>query len=201
MKYFWLTILTISLLTTCQKPDTTLLYTQGLEACIIESGEQEKDIFERLELMKGCMQGKPIPQFEAKDANGVLISNKDLKDQVTVINFWSTTCPPCLAEMPGLNEIVEHYKGKKIRFLGFTADKRERLDKVFFGKRQFDFEIFPRAAFIIDGTFKNPWGLPLTIVVDKKGHIKKIVTNNFEGQEASDAIKEELVPLLDELLP
>ncbi len=39
----------------------------------------------------------------------------------TLLNFWATWCPPCIGEMPHLNELAEEYKDK-INIVGVQVD-------------------------------------------------------------------------------
>lgn len=39
----------------------------------------------------------------------------------TLLNFWATWCPPCVGEMPHLNELAEEYK-EKINIIGVQVD-------------------------------------------------------------------------------
>ena len=158
------------------------------------------DPFDQRDSLNICLRGAKMPDFSITDIKGNLLNAGDLKGKVTVINFWSTTCRPCLAEMPGLNEIVAKYRNKPIRFLAFTADKKERLEKVFLGKRDFDFELFSDAHPTISQTFQYQWGLPLTLIFDKEGLFVGWFSGSFDDFRASDAIKEELIPILDNLL-
>jgi thiol-disulfide isomerase/thioredoxin/Fe-S-cluster-containing hydrogenase component 2 len=42
-------------------------------------------------------------------AAGEVLNIKDLRGKVTVLNFWYTSCGPCLAELPHFNEAALHY--------------------------------------------------------------------------------------------
>ena len=44
-----------------------------------------------------------------------MINDED--HELTVINFWSTTCAPCLKEMPHFNELEAAYRDKKVKIL------------------------------------------------------------------------------------
>ena len=43
---------------------------------------------------------KAAPEFALPDLQGKTITNADLKDKVTLINFWFPSCPGCVSEMP-----------------------------------------------------------------------------------------------------
>ena len=53
-----------------------------------------------------------VHSFTAKGLNGEALSHADfVRADVTVINFWSTTCPPCIREMPELAEFEKSLPG------------------------------------------------------------------------------------------
>jgi thiol-disulfide isomerase/thioredoxin len=52
----------------------------------------------------------------------------DENHEVSVINFWSTTCAPCLKEMPHFNELEAAYHDKKVKILLVSLEKAKRLD-------------------------------------------------------------------------
>lgn len=55
--------------------------------------EEEKQIF---------------PAFTATDANGNEVTEKIFADKdITMVNLWGTFCPPCIREMPELQQIYE----------------------------------------------------------------------------------------------
>ncbi len=68
------------------------------------------------------LAGKELPSFKGLTVDKKAFSNADLKNQVTVINFWFEKCPPCIAEMPELNKWVARYGAKGVRFIGITHD-------------------------------------------------------------------------------
>jgi thiol-disulfide isomerase/thioredoxin len=52
----------------------------------------------------------------------------DENHELTVINFWSTTCAPCLKEMPHFNELETAYPDKKVKIILVSLEKAKRLD-------------------------------------------------------------------------
>lgn len=86
--------------------------------------------------------GKSIAPFSFTDINGNLLSSESLKGKVFVLNFWGTTCAPCIAEMPELNNLVEKMKGKEIVFIAPVIDAtKETLSKYFLPKHPFKYQI------------------------------------------------------------
>jgi len=119
-----------------------------------------------------------------------------------VINFWFTACPPCMAELKGLNEIVTQYEQEKdIAFISFTTDSKKTLEEDFFPNHDFKFKIIPDSKHFIRQELMHAWGFPTTFIVDKKGIIQKIIVG-AQGKEelATKEIKEEIIPELEKYL-
>ena len=52
------------------------------------------------------------PSFTLKDARGQEVSLSQLKGKVVVMNFWSTSCRPCLEEMPEIADLAKILKDR-----------------------------------------------------------------------------------------
>lgn len=62
---------------------------------------------------KNTKIGNPVPAFEAIDAKSLEhISPSSLIGKYYLIQFWSTSCGPCIAEMEELHQIYDNYKDK-----------------------------------------------------------------------------------------
>lgn len=46
-----------------------------------------------------------VPDFELRDEAGNTFSMRDMRGRVVVLNFWTTTCGPCIEEMPNLVQL------------------------------------------------------------------------------------------------
>jgi len=166
-------------------------YTEALKVC------QKLDYFESIE----CMLGKQIFDFEGETVNGDLLSIKKLKGEVVVVNLWFTSCPPCVAELKGLNEIVDEFANKEVAFISFTTDSKEDLEMDFFPNYEFKFQIVSDAKGFISKGIEHRWGFPTTFIVDKEGVIQKIFTGGSSEEElATKEIKRKIIPELEKYL-
>lgn len=78
---------------------------------------------------KPIQEGIPFPLLKVKTLNGNSLNIHDLIGKYVVINWWATTCGPCLNEMPGLNSLVDKYKDNSdIVFIAIANDKKDVLD-------------------------------------------------------------------------
>ena len=56
---------------------------------------------------------KPLaPAVTFSMLTGEKIVLNDLRGKVVLVNFWATTCPGCVREMPGMIDTYKQYKGK-----------------------------------------------------------------------------------------
>lgn len=169
----------------------------ALAAC--ESGENSND-------QETGTDSEPsrerFPSFEGKTLDGRSISSSVFgQNSVTVVNFWFSDCPPCLAELGELNEVNEElkkYGGEVIGVNTYTFDGDEKAIK--------------EAAGILNqkkASYRNLWvskdsdlakltkeivGYPTTYVVDRNG---TIVGEPILGGIDNEALKEELQKQID----
>jgi len=138
---------------------------------------QEKKLIEKA---NGTV-GKLAPDFELTDMNGKQYRLKDLKGKVVVLNFWFTTCVPCIAEMPELNSIKEKYKDREIVFLGLGRDPAG-LIKDFLKKHVFDYTLLPDAINAAEAYSISIY--PTSIVIDRTGTIRYVQVTGTDIRES-----------------
>ena len=152
----------------------------------------------------GSMQ--KFPAFEGKDLEGNTVKSDELfsGNAVTVVNFWFTTCGPCvgeLAELDALNKELAEKGGALIGVNAFTLDGDEAAiseAKDMLAKKGATYQ---NVYFDSDGeagTFTtNIFAYPTTYVVDRNGNIvgEPIVGAITEKKQA-----ETLQTLIDQVL-
>ena len=113
--------------------------------------------------------GKKFDPFNGYDMNGNLVDTKLLKGKVLVINFWFTTCPPCKAERPYLNRIVDDYKSDpNVLFLAVALDPKENLVP-YLKEHEFKYTVIPDGSKIAKSY--DIQGYPTQVIVDKEGKV------------------------------
>ena len=126
----------------------------------------------------GSMQ--KFPAFEGKDLDGNTVKSDELfsGNTVTVVNFWFTTCNPCvgeLAELDALNKELAEKGGSLIGINTFTLDGDEAAiseAKNVLAKKGATYQ---NVYFDSDGEAgkftTNIFAYPTTYVVDRSGNI------------------------------
>ena len=140
--------------------------------------------------------GKDFPHFNAL-FNGHMLSNDSLTGKVLFINFWFKACPPCIAEMPALNELYKKLKGNKsFEFLSFTYENRSNV-KSFRQKYKAQYKIASVSRNECYRLNQNN-GFPTSIIVGKDGKIWELYTGgDADAKTSRDFI---LTAVYDELL-
>ena len=62
--------------------------------------------------------------FKSYDLDGKELISDDLfkNNKITLVNFWGTTCPPCVYEMPELEKLSNDLKEKECGVIGIITD-------------------------------------------------------------------------------
>ncbi|KAA6438746.1 TlpA family protein disulfide reductase [Dyadobacter flavalbus] len=132
--------------------------------------------------------GQSFPDFEIKDVNGKVYQKASLHGKVVVFNFWSTTCAPCIEEMPRLNELVSSYTNQPVVFLAPAPEDFQKV-KSRLAKHKFYYSILPEASSLFTALGIDSY--PYHIIVDKAGVIKAV----YQGSRIDSATKQ---PILNE---
>ena len=126
----------------------------------------------------GSMQ--KFPAFEGKDLDGNTVKSDELfsANAVTVVNFWFTTCNPCvgeLSELDALNKELAEKGGSLIGVNTFTLDGDEKAiseAKDVLAKKGATYQNVYFASDGEAGKFTtNIFAYPTTYVVDRNGNI------------------------------
>ena len=125
-----------------------------------------------------------------EDVEGNTFDYASTKGKVVLINFWATWCPPCIAEMPGLEKLYNDYNDKVV-FLFVSNEDTEKVSK-FLTKNNYSFNVY-RPLTQYPKNF-NVSSIPRTFLIDKKG----IIVIDKTG--ASNWNSEKVRRIIDELL-
>ena len=152
----------------------------------------------------GSMQ--KFPAFEGKDLDGNTVKSDELfsANAVTVVNFWFTTCNPCvgeLSELDALNKELAKKGGALIGVNTFTLDGDEAAiseAKDVLAKKGATYQNVYFASDGEAGKFTtNIFAYPTTYVVDRNGNI---VGDPIVGAITEKKQAETLQKLIDQAL-
>src|SRR5208282_3494956 len=95
--------------------------------------------------------------------------------KVVVLEFWATTCGPCVAYIPHLNQLADEFKDKPVQFIAVT-DEKESVIKRFLKKTPIKgwIGLGPDAGFGENTPYKVE-AIPHTVLIDAHGRIAAII--------------------------
>jgi cytochrome c biogenesis protein CcmG, thiol:disulfide interchange protein DsbE len=133
----------------------------------------------------------PDVALPASDGSAVVLSN--LRNNVVVLNFWASWCPPCRAEMPALNRIADKYRSLGVTVLGVNATDQddEAAARSFARAQGLTFPILLDNTGVAGNAYRLR-SLPTTYFIGKNGVISDIVI----GGPMSDAAIESRIKRL-----
>ncbi|OGR50701.1 MAG: hypothetical protein A2049_01510 [Elusimicrobia bacterium GWA2_62_23] len=134
-------------------------------------------------------KGLPAPEIKIeKMLKGDLKELKgweDLKGKAVVLEFWGTTCHPCITNIPHMNELTEKFKDKPVVFIQVSKESEEKV-KEFLADHDMKANV---AAGAVDAFKKfKIFGIPHAALIDKKGV--------FQGGLHPGRLKEETIEAL-----
>ncbi len=144
-----------------------------------------------------------FPSFTGKDLDGNEVKSDELfsGNAVTVVNFWFTTCGPCVGELGDLEKLNKELGEKGGELIGINAftldgdkksisEAKEVLDKNGASYRNVYFDSDSDAGKFTEGVY----AYPTTYVVDRNGNI---VGNPIVGAISNKNQMEELQKQID----
>ena len=126
------------------------------------------------------LQGKPI----APDA---------LRGKVVLVNFWATTCPGCIKEMPGMIDTYRQYKDKGFEIIAVAMPYDPPSYVVNFTQtRQLPFPVVLDAKGELVKAFGNVQLTPTSFIIGKKGQILEQRLGELDFVELKALLDKEL---------
>ncbi len=123
--------------------------------------------------------GQKFGGLKATDINGNKINSKDLAGKILVLNYWFINCPPCRAEMPELNAMVDSFQhNDKVVFVAVALDDASSI-KEFLNLHAFKYRIVDDGRYYANEYRINSY--PTHVVIDTEGkvyfHTSGLATN------------------------
>jgi len=109
----------------------------GLQGLILKTGIIKPDTEVNIEDVKQANYN-----FNVIDAEGNIVNVSEWKEKVIFMNVWATWCPPCIAEMPGINNLYNDINNDDIIFLLLSVDDDFQKAIDFVNRKEFDFPIY-----------------------------------------------------------
>jgi cytochrome c biogenesis protein CcmG/thiol:disulfide interchange protein DsbE len=138
--------------------------------------------------------GKPAPPFKTVDVDGRPFDLKSyLGKNVILLDFWQTTCGPCVMLMPRLEEVANKFADRGLVYRAVNGGEEAAMIKEFLAATKI------KAPIVLDpdGEISRAYlveGIPQTVLIGKDGKVHVVHTGY------SDALPGEISKEIEALL-
>jgi thiol-disulfide isomerase/thioredoxin len=105
--------------------------------------------------------------WQLQDLEGNYVDFNSQKSKVIFISFWATWCPPCVAEMPSIQDLYNKY-GDKLEFMLISDESPAKING-FKDKNGYNFPIYSNVSSPL--TEFESSSIPTSFLIDKNGGI------------------------------
>ena len=132
--------------------------------------------------------GFSLPTYDGGNDNW-----NNYQGKVTLVNFWATWCPPCVEEIPSLNQLAVRYRSREFKVVSIDYRENEQALRQFVQNIPVDFPILLDH----DGKVALQWkvfSFPSSFLLDKQGVIR------YSANRAIDWDTETTWQVIDQLI-
>lgn len=121
--------------------------------------------------------------FKLTDANGATVSFESFKGKTVFLNLWATWCPPCIAEMPDINDLYGKVDLNEVAFVMVSRDDDFQKAVNFTKKKEYDFPVYSAASRLPEVFQTN--SIPTTFVISPEGKLvaKRMGMAKYDSDE------------------
>lgn len=137
----------------------------------------------------------PAPDFTVTDNSGNQVSLSAFKGKPIVLNFWTSWCPSCKAEMPDYEKTYQQYSAKGVVFImvDLTDGSRETMGtaRQFISDSHYTFPVY----YDIKGDAMRAYSvstIPNSFFIDKNGNI----VNFYQGMIDAGTMEKNIEKIL-----
>jgi thiol-disulfide isomerase/thioredoxin len=131
----------------------------------------------------GSQDLSSAPDFTLKNLKGESVSLYSL-DKIVLINFWATTCPPCLAEMPHFEELYQEWESRDdVAFLSINLGEDPATVKEYIASHNYSFPVLLDSAAEVSEKYQIRY-IPTTVLIGKDHETKYRVVGPFKNKES-----------------
>lgn len=136
--------------------------------------------------------GSKAPNFTLKNVDGESVSLSDFEGRPIIINFWSTRCVPCVAEMPHIQAVHDKLSSQGLVVLSINISDSAAAAKDFATEYGLTFPILLDPQMTVSQKYCLPQAIPITLFINTEGAFKAGKAGAFQSIEEIEDMLESL---------
>ena len=139
-----------------------------------------------------AVMDQAAPQLALIDLQGNPVSLDETRGKVVLVNNWATWCPPCQAEMPGLQAYYQAHSAQSFIIIAIESGEPANIVTDFVHQSKLTFPVWLDLHGAALESFKN-WNLPSSYIIDRQGTLRL----NWAGPVNQATLEKFVTPLLE----
>jgi len=125
--------------------------------------------------------GKLAPEIKGLNVwDSSFLSLNALRGKYVFLDFWSTTCSPCIMEFPYIRKVYDTFSSDQLIIIGVVKDDYNGKIKKFLDDKQVFWPTIVEKYSTTKAESYNVQSWPTSFLIDPNG---KIITTNLRGEE------------------
>jgi thiol-disulfide isomerase/thioredoxin len=108
-----------------------------------------------------------------EDLQGKPVSFEKLKKKPVFLHFWATWCPPCVIEMPLIEELAQNPRLSKVEFLCVSLDDNLEAVRAFMAEHKLKLTVVRSLGDLPEIYRSDPPVVPMTFLINADGRVMK----------------------------
>jgi len=134
-----------------------------------------------------------LGNYQLSSFDGTKTRLSSFRGEVVVVNFWASWCPPCLKELPTMNEWHVAWAGRGARVVAISIDEDVRNARRFAEKANLSLDLFHDGPRGLARKLDLP-SLPYTVLLDREGNVVSVIRSSSAKDLA--ALEQKVASLL-----
>ncbi len=134
---------------------------------------------------RGGNNGSPasLPAAQLLNTKGEVIDLSSFKGKKVFVNLWATWCPPCVAEMPSIQELYNQTRQTNTEFVILSLDKNFEIAQQWARQKNYDLPLYYASGELPEAL--QVTGIPTTFIFDEAGNLifNHVGSENYSRQK------------------
>ena len=142
----------------------------GLQRALLATGLWKAEVPTATAGLPVVLTGGAYPHnLPMATLDGKAVNLSDLKGKVVLVNLWASWCPPCRAEMPGIEALYKKVDHSKIDFVMLSLDDNAAKARKFVQAQGYTFPVYLRTGELPAPFDSN--SIPSTVILGPDGQV------------------------------
>ncbi len=142
------------------------------------------------------------PSLKLQGLDGKIVDLAEQRGNVLLVSFGATWCAPCTTELRALNEVLNEYRGKPVKFFWVSVERAEQVSngelKQYARERKLAFPVLRDTGQMVFLQFAQKVRLPMIVLLNRDGKVAGPAT--FGMQSQTENYKADIRARLNKLL-